>query len=105
MSIVIPDIVTVPKDLINTLAVDSDYYKIENLNIGELVETDFINNFVRNGKVTLLSINTKIDVDDCVCLTPTGHLILSLRKTTFEGLGLEGKVSHFANKTKERYSK
>lgn len=104
MSVVLPDTLTAPKDLIKILAEDNEYYKVENLNISELVEPDFIQNFVRNGRVTLLSIDTKIDIDDCVCLTSTGVLFLSLKKTTFEGLGLEGKVSHFSYKTKDRYS-
>lgn len=105
MSVVLPDVVTVPKQLIESLAIDSEYYKLDNISISDLVEKQFIENFVRNGRITLLSIDTKIDLDDCVCLTPAGILVLSLNKNTFEGLGLEGSVSHFTHKTKDKYSK
>lgn len=33
-----------------------------------------------------------MDVDDCVAVTPCGHLILSLNKETYQTIGLEGGV-------------
>lgn len=52
-----------------------------------------------------LSVNTRIDVDDCVGLTPAGILHLSVTKDIYHYLGLEGKLSAFANKHPNRYCK
>lgn len=60
-------------------------------------------NFV--GKLTLLTNGTRIDCDNCIGITPVGQLILSVDKETFQSLGLDGKVSHFTRKNKDRYSK
>lgn len=53
----------------------------------------------------LLSVNNYIDIDDCFSITPTGKLILSLNKETYHSFGIEGVLSHFHHKTKDRYSK
>lgn len=53
----------------------------------------------------MLSIDTRIDTDDCLAITPCGKLILSLLKETYQELGLEGKLSHFCKKEENRYSK
>lgn len=55
--------------------------------------------------MTALSINSRIDCDDCVLITPEGVLVLSLIRDTYLRLGVEGKVSHYHGKTKARYSK
>lgn len=104
VSLVLPDTVEVPKHIREALSIDCDYYKIENFSLLDLLNKFFIDKFVRVGKLTLLSIDTQINIDDCICLTPDGVLILSLNKHVYEGLGLEGKVSHFSHKTKDRYS-
>lgn len=52
-----------------------------------------------------LSINTRNDADDCVAITPNGILYLSITKEVFHQLGLEGKLSNFANKHSDRYGK
>lgn len=105
MSVVIPDTVGVPEDIRDALSNDCEYYRIEQLPLSEIIEKKFIDSFIKKGHLTLLSVDTKIDVDDCVCVTPDGYLVLSLNKKVYEELGVEGKVSHFAVKTKERYSK
>lgn len=58
-----------------------------------------------SGHFSALSINTKIDVDDCVCVTPSKKLVLLLNKVAFEELGLEGKVAESAKRTKDRFCK
>lgn len=105
MSIVLPDTVEVPKHIAEALSKDCDYYKVEDLPISNLVEKPFIEKFVKAGGLTLLSIDTKIDLDDCVCVTPEGLLVLSLTKDTYESLGVEGQLSHFCKNNKERYRK
>lgn len=65
-------------------------------------------NFVLNyfiGELTLLSVNRKIDVDNCIAITPTGHLVLSLTVEDYQKFGLEGKPSFFDRKIHSRYSK
>ncbi|XP_049822266.1 ribonuclease P protein subunit p40-like [Aethina tumida] len=103
-SVVLPDTLRVPQSLTDTLNTDCDYYKISELNAADLVNEDFLTCFVKSGQLTLLSINTRIDCDSCLCITPLGHLILNVDKETYQALGLEGKVSHFHSKVKSRYS-
>jgi len=51
-----------------------------------------------------MSSETLIDCDNCVCLTPTGTLVLNLEKVDYERLGLEGKPSFFCRlKPPSRY--
>jgi hypothetical protein len=38
-----------------------------------------------------------------VAVTPNGRLILNLNKSTYQSLGLEGSVSHFHAKSRDRY--
>lgn len=57
------------------------------------------------GKLTALSVNNRIDCDDCVLFTPEGVLVLSLLRDTYLRLGVEGKVSRYHGKTKARYGK
>lgn len=64
-----------------------------------------LNSTVLAGKLTLLSINTRIDCDNTVAITPRGELVLNLDKDTYESLGIDGKVSHFMAKSKNRYGK
>lgn len=55
------------------------------------------------GKLTALSVGTRIDCEDCVLVAPDGDLVLSLAKDTYQRLGVQGKVSQFHKKTKARY--
>jgi len=58
-----------------------------------------------SGDVSLMSIGTQLDVDDCIALTPSGHLILSLRREIYQELGLEGTPTFTKDKNPQRYSK
>lgn len=101
---IVPDTLKVPQAIIDALA-DSQYYKVEELNAEEFVAVDFVKNFVERGRLTALSVNNRIDCDDCLSVNSGGNLVLSVIKDTYQRLGLEGKVSHFHQKTKSRYGK
>jgi len=58
--------------------------------------------FQISGEINLVTIENKIDLQNSICVTPTGYLILSLLTDDYQMLGLEGKLSVF-NRT--RYSK
>lgn len=122
MSIILPDTLLLPEKLTDEFTSKTDYYKILNLDISSFIDKIFLNSFINNGKcmffhyiikcsflflgkVTLLSINTRIDCDNSVAISPKGELILNLDKDTYQSLGIDGKISHFFAKLKNRYSK
>ncbi|RZC41608.1 Ribonuc P 40 domain containing protein [Asbolus verrucosus] len=105
VSVILPDTFKVPESLTEALINDCDYYKLINVKLSEFVASDFINSFVNTGSLYVLSIDSRIDCDNCASITPSGQLILSLNKSSYQSLGLEGAVSHFHAKTGERYSK
>lgn len=57
------------------------------------------------GEVTALSVETMLDVENCCCLTPTGHLVLSLQRNCFLELGIEQGPAVSIKKTDNRYCK
>lgn len=57
------------------------------------------------GHLTIQSDGTNIDTDDCIALIPSGHLVLSLNRQTYQELGLEGKPSFFSRSKPNRYGK
>ncbi|XP_018324573.1 ribonuclease P protein subunit p40-like isoform X3 [Agrilus planipennis] len=103
VSFVLPDTVKFPKELSEVLAEDTDFYKVIDIAVTELVEKVFIDKFVKKGNLTILNTGVQIDCDNCICVTPSGQLILSLIKETYQSLGIEGKLSHFSQKNKNRY--
>lgn len=105
VSLTIPDTHEVSADFRNILTEDSDFYYVKNLRAVELVEDQFIHYFVERGGTTLLSIGTKLDQDDCVALTPFGKLFFSLKRDTFQRLGVRGKPSFFSNRIPDKYCK
>ncbi|XP_076474994.1 ribonuclease P protein subunit p40-like isoform X2 [Bombus vancouverensis nearcticus] len=103
ISLILPDAARIPDELRTCLSEDSDYYRVNGLNVFELINKEFIEAFVKKGELTLLTIGNRIDVDNSVAVTPTGHLILSLLTEDFQKLGLEGKASFFDRKVQTRY--
>ncbi|XP_033330504.2 ribonuclease P protein subunit p40 isoform X2 [Megalopta genalis] len=103
VSLVLPDTVRIPDDLQSCISEDSDYYRVNAVNVFDLINKEFIEAFVKKGELSLLTIGNKIDVDNAIVITPTGHLILSLLTEDFQILGLEGKVSFFDRKVHTRY--
>jgi ribonuclease P/MRP protein subunit RPP40 len=70
-----------------------------------LSDVHFDSSVFNIGHLTILSNGTNIDTDDCVALTPSGHLFLSLNRQTYQELGLEGKPSFFSRSKPNRYGK
>ncbi|XP_078038706.1 uncharacterized protein LOC144470966 isoform X2 [Augochlora pura] len=103
ISLVLPDTVRIPDDLQSCISEDSDYYRVNAVNVLDLINKEFIEAFVKKGELSLLTIGNKIDVDNAIVITPTGHLILSLLTEDFQILGLEGKASFFDRKANTRY--
>lgn len=58
-----------------------------------------------SGELTLISIKNKIDVDNVIAITPSGQLILSLLRSTYQKLGIEGTPTFFERKNFSRYGK
>ncbi|XP_031825879.1 ribonuclease P protein subunit p40 [Nomia melanderi] len=103
VSLVLPDTVRIPDELQTCVLEDSDYYRINAVNVSDLINKEFIEAFVKKGELSLLTIGNKIDLDNAIAITPTGHLILTLLTEDFQTLGLEGKVSFFDRKVHTRY--
>ncbi|KAI8825190.1 ribonuclease P 40kDa subunit-domain-containing protein [Fimicolochytrium jonesii] len=68
------------------------YYKAS-LPLSHFLDETFLKNYVRQGGFTALRVNARLDTDDVFAILPTGHLLLSLTKDTYESLGLVGKAS------------
>lgn len=51
VSVVLPDTVTVPQSLHNCLSEDTDYYRINKLRVSDLLHVEFIEAFVKKGKI------------------------------------------------------
>lgn len=103
VSVILPDTVAVPHTLRNCLSEDTDYYRINALRVCDLINVEFIEAFVKRGEVNLLTIENKIDLQNSICITPTGYLLLSLVTEDYQALGLEGRASSFDHKPHTRY--
>ncbi|XP_025993576.1 ribonuclease P protein subunit p40 [Solenopsis invicta] len=103
ISMVLPDTVTVPQSLHDCLSEDTDYYRINNLCVSDLLNIEFIEAFVKKGEINILTIENKIDLQNSICVTPTGQLVLFLLADDYQALGLEGKRSVFSHKLHTRY--
>ncbi|KAG2457991.1 RPP40 protein, partial [Polypterus senegalus] len=105
VNMLIPECAVLPSELNALVNSFEKYYLVKNVPVYELVEQQFIDRFVKKGSVYALSYNTQIDQDNTVALLPTGTLILSVDKDTYEELGLEGKSSQYSHKAVMRYGK
>ncbi|XP_076247109.1 ribonuclease P protein subunit p40 isoform X2 [Calliopsis andreniformis] len=103
VSLVLPDTVRIPDELLACISEDSDYYRINAVNVFDLINKEFIEAFVKTGELNLLAIGNQIDLDNSIAITPNGHLVLSLLTEDFQKLGLEGKASFFDRKVHTRY--
>ncbi|XP_071444117.1 ribonuclease P protein subunit p40-like [Hetaerina americana] len=95
VSVVLPDTLIVPQNLIELLSNECGYYRVPKFPLTALIANEFIEAFIKSGQFTALSIGTRVDCDNCIAVTPTGNLIFSLLKEAYEELGLEGKLSNF----------
>ncbi|XP_078282701.1 ribonuclease P protein subunit p40 isoform X3 [Rhinoraja longicauda] len=103
VSILIPECGMVPPAITAICKSLVNYYLVKQLPLHELLAPEFINTFVKKGKCYALSYNTRIDEDNVVALLPTGKLILSVDKDTYQELGLEGQPSKYSHRTVMRY--
>lgn len=103
VSFLIPECGSLPEGLKDTIYNMGKFFLVKNLSLHELATAEFINTFVKKGSFYALSYNTKVDQDNCVAVLPTGKLILSVEKDTFEELGLEGVRSQYTGKTPMKY--
>ncbi|XP_038070339.1 ribonuclease P protein subunit p40-like [Patiria miniata] len=72
-----------------------EYYAVKRLPLAELTNAEFVSRFVKAGRLYVLSIGQHIDTHNVAAILPTGRLILSVNKDTYQELGLEGKPSQF----------
>ncbi|XP_015108974.1 ribonuclease P protein subunit p40 isoform X2 [Diachasma alloeum] len=103
VSVVAPRKRQLPVDIVDCVLEDSDYYKVEGLPASQIVDKEFVEAFVKKGELTLLSINTRIDLENCICVTPKGQLVLSLKVEDYQRLGIEGKQSYFDRSRSSRF--
>nr|XP_033790665.1 ribonuclease P protein subunit p40 isoform X1 [Geotrypetes seraphini] len=103
VSFLIPECGALPDKLKSVIQNFGKYYLVKDLPIHEFVSHDFISIFIKKGAFYALSYNTKIDQDNTVAVLPTGKLILSVDKDTYEELGLQGKPSRYSGKKVMRY--
>lgn len=103
VSVLLPECSSAPSHLDSMLNSFSSFYLIRKLPVYELLDRHFLEAAVYHGAVYGLSYRTRIDEDNCIALTPNGHLTLSLDKDSFEQLGFEGKPSRFNHRTATRF--
>ncbi|XP_020515179.1 ribonuclease P protein subunit p40 [Labrus bergylta] len=103
VSVLLPECCSAPPHLDSIFNTFNSFYLIRNLPVYELLDKNFLETAVYQGSVYGVSYRTRIDEDNCVALTPKGHLTLSLDKDSFEILGVEGKPSRFNHRTKCRF--
>jgi len=77
------------------------YYLVE-MSLVDLLDSVFINTYLKKGNFYALSHNSNVDTDSTFAIIPTGKLFLSLDKDTYEQFGLEGKLSSFPALKKRR---
>ncbi|KAM4705825.1 ribonuclease P protein subunit p40 [Rhinophrynus dorsalis] len=104
VSVLLPECGPLPEHIKNTIDNFGKYYLVKNLPVYEFITPAFINRFVKKGSFYALSYRTRIDQDNSVALLPTGKLIISVDKDTYEELGLQGKPSLYSGKNAMRYT-
>ncbi|XP_031445174.1 ribonuclease P protein subunit p40 [Phasianus colchicus] len=103
VSVLIPECGVLPQVLKSAVADLGEYYVVRGLSVHQLVAHEFVESFVRKGSCYALAYNTRIDQDNTAALLPTGKLILSVDKDTYEELGLQGRPSRYSGKKPMRY--
>ncbi|OCT76395.1 hypothetical protein XELAEV_18031595mg [Xenopus laevis] len=103
VSLLLPECASLPEHIKRTIDNFGRYYLVRNLSLHEFVKEDFINTFVKKGAFYALTYRTRIDQDNSAAVLPTGKLILSVDKDTYEELGLQGKPSLYSGKNPLRH--
>ncbi|XP_064186971.1 ribonuclease P protein subunit p40 isoform X2 [Anguilla rostrata] len=103
VSVLIPECGIIPSGLRSVVSSFSKYYLLKNLPVYKLLEEEFLEKVAKKGCLYALSYKTRIDQDNTFALLPTGQVILSVDKDTYEELGLEGKASQYNHRQPMRY--
>ncbi|XP_062385193.1 ribonuclease P protein subunit p40 [Sardina pilchardus] len=103
VSIVIPECASLPASIGGVINSFNSHYRVRDLPLYKLLEENIIEKVVKKGHFYALSYNTRIDEDNTIAFLPTGQLILSVDKDTYEQLGLEGKPSQYKHRKVLRY--
>lgn len=103
VSILLPECGHLPVKLKNTIDGLGNYYLVKDLPLHEFITQEFRDAFIKKGLFYALSYNTRIDQDNAAALLPTGKLIISVDKDTYEELGLQGKPSLYSGKKTMRF--
>ncbi|KAL4623441.1 ribonuclease P protein subunit p40 isoform X1 [Arapaima gigas] len=103
VSVLIPDCGVLPQCLRDAVSGFTSFYLVNEVPVFELLQEEFVENTVKKGGFYALSYKTRIDQDNVIALLPTGQLIMSVNKDTYEQLGLEGKASQYSHKQPVRY--
>ncbi|KAM9307946.1 ribonuclease P protein subunit p40 [Gastrophryne carolinensis] len=103
VSILLPECGHLPEKLKNVIDGFGNYYFVKNFPLHEFITQEFRDTFVKKGLFYALSYNTQIDQDNVAALLPTGKLIVSVDKDTYEELGLQGKPSQYSGKSTKRF--
>lgn len=57
VSVVLPDTVNVSEVIKDSLSEDCDYYKVEDIHVSDLINKEFIEAFVKKGKVVVTAVD------------------------------------------------
>ncbi|VVC28368.1 Ribonuclease P, Rpp40 [Cinara cedri] len=101
ISIVLPDTLFIPDHINNIFSENDHYYLIKNVTLCSLIDPGFITSFVKNGKVYAISLNTNVDVDDCISITNCNLLQMSLTHSSCQYMCLPSKDSKITLDLKE----
>ena len=69
------------------------YHKVSSVPLHLLFHKTFIQSYILNGDVSCISTDVSVDSDDCMCILPSGKMVLSLTEITYHKFGLEGQKS------------
>ncbi|XP_063075150.1 ribonuclease P protein subunit p40 [Engraulis encrasicolus] len=103
VSVVIPECASLPASTRTVIDSFSSYYCVRDLPAYKLLEKDILQKVVTKGHFYALSYGTRIDEDNTIAFLPSGHLVMSVDKDTYELLGLEGKPSQYTHRKVQRY--
>ncbi|XP_056148774.1 ribonuclease P protein subunit p40 [Lampris incognitus] len=103
VSLLVPECDVFPPHLERTVNNFSRFYLVHGLPVYALLDKDFLETAVFKGSIYGLSYKTRIDEDNTFALLPSGRLVLSLDKDTYEVLGVEGKPSQYSSRRALRY--
>ncbi|CAG5054601.1 unnamed protein product [Parnassius apollo] len=85
-----PDEIKIPSPIEEMILEDSDYYKLCNCPLTELVDIVFVESFVKRGSLYCLTADSNCIVQNCTAITPDGVLTLHILEFIYQTLGLEG---------------